>query len=175
MKFSAIPCLLAAGMLASSSLAQEPDTNIEVLAPSTLEAWSQTVSQDIDANIGQEIRKYRMRGQTPTGVASVRFLCSDTGEPTAVELTRRSSNRQLNNVARSAVSGVKTLHPLPLGVGPDQVFVANIVVAADDQEYARHMNSLRSEQPMRPTMARSGTSGASLQPIAVNVAVRAPG
>lgn len=170
MKFSAIPCLIIAGMVASSSIAQEPDANIEVLGPSTLAAWSETVSHDIDRNIAQEMRKYRMRGQTPTGVASVRFLCSDAGQPTAVELTNRSTNRQLNNVARSAVSGIKTLHPLPLGVSAGQVFVANIVVAADEAEYTRHMATLRNQQQKAPAMAGSG-----LPPIAVNVAVRAPG
>lgn len=170
MKFTAIPCLLLAGLVASSSIAQEPHDNIEVLGSSTVNSWSQAVSRDIDRNIGQEIRKYRMRGQVPTGVASVRFLCSETGEPTAVELTRKSSNRQLNNVARNAVSGIKTLHPLPQGVSNDQVFVANIVVAADEKQYARHMATLRSEQQTQPTMA-----GSSLQPIAVNVAVHAPG
>jgi len=170
MKFTVIPCLIVAATLASSSIAEEPNANIEVLAPSTVGAWSKTVSRDIDQNIGQEIRKYRMTGPSPTGVASVRFLCSETGEPTAVELTRRSTNRQLNNIAKSAVAGIKTLHPLPLGVGADQVFVANIVVASDDSEHARHMTALRNEQQNQPTMA-----GRNLQPIALSVAVRAPG
>ena len=174
MKFAAIPCLLIAGMVASSSIARQPDDNIEVLGSSTVHAWTQNVSRDIDENIGQEIRKYRMHGQTPTGVASVRFLCSETGEPTSVELMRRSPNRQLNDVARSAVSGIKTLHPLPQGVGNDQVFVANIVVATNEADYARYMNTLRDDQQGKPTMAQSGT-GSGLQPIAVNVAVRAPG
>lgn len=169
MKFMVIPCLILAGTLASSSVAKEPHTGIEVTAPATLAAWTNMVGGNLDRNLDHEMRQSMVAGAIPTGMASVRFRCSDSGQPTAVELTRKSSNRRLNNIAREVVAGIKTLHPLPLGVTADQVFVANVVVASDQKQYDRNMAILRDEA------RRTNAAGMTPQAIAFNVSANSPG
>lgn len=170
MKFTAIPCLIVAAALAGPSIAEEPDTGIEVTAPASVAAWSQAVSRELDRNIDKRLPSYSMKGGTPHGLASVRFRCSESGEPTAIELTRKSSDRRLNALARNVVADIKTLHPLPLGVTADQLFVANVLVASDQEEYDRHMATLRNEMRSRPNMA-----GKAPQPIALNAGVSPSG
>ena len=163
MKFFALPCLIVAAAAATSSVAREAGDDIQVSAPSTVAVWSQTVTRELDREIGDKINSYSMHGTTPTGVATVRFLASETGEPTAMELVRKSPNSRLNSLARSAVSDL-TLNPLPVGIEKGQVYIANIVVASDDAEYARHMATLRDDAQKRAKMA-----GRRSQPIAFNV------
>lgn len=169
MKFFAIPCLIAAGLLTGPAIAEQPDTDIEVSAPTSVAAWSDSIGDQLDRSIGNKISSYSLGpAGTPTGLASVRFHNSQTGEPTAIELIRRSGNSRLNSMAKSVVADIKTLHPLPAGVGPDQVFVANILVAADQQAYDRDMATLRDEAQRHNRMA----AGAA-RPIAINVSANA--
>lgn len=170
MKFMVIPCLILAGTLASSAIAEQPGQDIEVTGAATVDAWTKVVSRNLDKQLNNEIDQAMITGSIPTGLATVRFNCSDTGKPTAIELTRRSGDLRMNNLAKEAVAGIKTLHPLPVGVAPDQVFIANILVASDAKEQERYMAKLRDEGQRQSTMA-----GASARPIAFNVTAKAPG
>lgn len=169
MKFSAIPCLIAAGLITGPAIAGQSGNDIEVSAPTSVAVWSQSIGDQLDDNIENKISSYSMgTGGTPTGLASVRFRCSETGEPTAVELIRRSGDYRLNSMAKSVVADIKTLHPLPAGVGPDQVFVANILIASDQKDYDRKMAMLSNEARQQSRMA-AGSS----RPIAFNVSANA--
>jgi periplasmic protein TonB len=170
MKFIALTGLLLAGTLASSSLAGEPDKGIEVTGPTSVATWSQAVSRNLDYNLDNEIQRSMMKGSIPTGSASVRFRCSENGEPTAIEVMDKSGDWRMKSIAKGAVADIKTLHPLPAGLSADQVFVANIVVATGEEDQARYMADLRDKAQSRTSMA-----GSSLQPIAFNVSIRAPG
>jgi hypothetical protein len=170
MKFMAIPCLILAGALTSSALAEQPGPDIEVTGAASVDAWRKAVSRDLDKNLDNEIDQAMITGSIPTGLATVQFHCSENGKPTAIELTRRSGDLRMNNMAKEAVGGIKTLHPLPAGVAADQVFVANILVASDVKEQQRYMATLRDEGKRQSAMA-SGSA----RPIAFNVSVNAPG
>lgn len=164
MKFFAIPCIIVAGLLAGPTIAEQPDTDIEVSAPTSVAAWRDNLARNLDYNLDHEMRRSVMTGSMPTGLASVRFTCSDTGKPEGIKLTRKSGNRRLNAMAKEVVADIKTLHPLPAGIGADQVFVANIAVEIDDKALDRDLATLRDDAQRRNRMA----AGAAL-PIAFNV------
>ena len=169
MKFFVISCFIASAVLAGSAAAEQPGPDIEVSAPTSVAAWSESIGNELDDNIASKISSYSMgTGGAPIGLASVRFRCSETGKPTEIELIRRSGDYRLNSMAKSVVADVKTLHPLPAGVGPDQVFVANILVASDQQDYDQKLAMLRDETRRQTRMA-AGTH----HPIAFNVSANA--
>lgn len=156
MKFLAISSIIMAGLVAGPIAAKQPGNDIEVSAPSSVAAWSESLAQDIDRNIDHQLEIFGMRGDVPTGLASVRFTCSETGEPANIELIRRSGDQRMNSLAKSVVGDIKSLHPLPSGVGEGQVFVANVLVAADQKAYDRDMAKLRDEAQRQNRVAMNG-------------------
>jgi hypothetical protein len=61
-----------------------------------------------------------------------------------VKLLHRSGDVRLDRAAISAIQRIKTLHPLPAGIGTAQLFQANIVFAYDERDLARNATAFRS-------------------------------
>jgi hypothetical protein len=167
MKFFAIPCFIAAGLLAGPAIAGQPGNDIEVSAPTSVAAWRDTLARNLDYNLDNEIRQSTMTGSVPTGMASIRFTSGENGKPEGIEFTRKAGDRRLNSMAKDVVEEM-TLYPLPAGMDGAQVFIANIVVASDDKSLDRDLAALRDEAQRQNRMA----AGAA-RPIAFNVSASA--
>lgn len=80
------------------------------------------------------------------GVVTVKFMCSDTGAPSHVALLKSSGSSRLDAAAIRGVSRIKTLHPLPTGLGPSQHYAATILFATDQGSYVRQIRQLENRQ-----------------------------
>lgn len=153
MKFYALPSAIVVGLLTVPVIAGQPGRDIEVSAPTSVAAWRDNLARNLDYNLDNEIRQSTMTGSVPTGMASVRFTSGENGKPEGIELTRKAGDRRLNAMAKEAVAHIETLHPLPAGMDAGQVFVANIVVATDDDTFDRDLATLRAETQRQNRMA----------------------
>lgn len=121
-------------LIAPLSLAEArtADQEITVTAPSMTElrAWTARTGKAIN-----EQMRYPARlgiAPDPEGLVDVTFMCSEDGTPTKVALARSSGSSKLDRAGIRAVERVKSLHPLPAGIGPDQVYRAKLMFAVDD-------------------------------------------
>lgn len=160
--------LAVTGLMAAAAPAKRSEKNIVVKAPVTLVEWSSGVSKQLDG-----ILRYPNPGvgqMPPSGLASVRFQCSEDGRPAAVTLSRKSGSRDLDREALRVVSHLKTLHPLPPGIRHDQLYVANILFATSMESYHRQLAALQKE-----AAEHNAWFGAPDKVIAINVGSRAKG
>ena len=107
-----------------------PDITVTAPAASEISAWSARVGNAID----REMRYPRLLGLSNSheGTVDVTFRCSEDGTPTDVSLARKSGSRLLDRAGLKAVQRVGSLHPLPNGVGHDQVYRARMLFAIDE-------------------------------------------
>lgn len=135
-------------LTAAPAFARHKDKSIVVQAEQTpLELWSSDVTRQLE-------RKLRypkpMGGELPaTGIAAVRFQCSPDGRPAGLVLSRKSGTHALDREAMRAIGAIKTLHPMPAGLRPDQRFEANILFAASMADYDQQIDRLRHEAARR--------------------------
>ncbi|WNO54644.1 energy transducer TonB family protein [Stakelama saccharophila] len=106
-----------------------PRQSVLVTAPQPigLTQWDRIVQRRLSAKIRYPRILLNMPGRT--GIARVKFNCSESGRPVNVALSEGSGNRMLDNAALSAVRRIDTLHPLPAGLPTDQRFEAIILFA----------------------------------------------
>lgn len=110
----------------------------------TLAGWSATLSRSLGAAMRYP---HFFSNEVPAdGTARVRFVCSPSGVPAGLELVRSSGNVRIDGAALAALRRIKTMHPLPLGVSPDQHYVAAIVFAASQESLDRQLRAIRKEQ-----------------------------
>jgi protein TonB len=162
MKYAMIAALAALPFLPTGSFAQD---NITVQGRQTaLSQWVGDVARRLEDNLSYP--HMLLRAHAPSGIASVNFVCSDEGKPTAVTLSRRSGSVLLDRAAMRAVSRMKSLHPLPASIAPGQQFKANVIFAENEDMLTRYQETLRRE------MSRERTSGTA---VAINIISHAPG
>lgn len=151
---------VAAAISAPAPVAAKQNNNlIAIVAAPSVEEWSETVSARLLRN-AQQVPSNRR------GVALVRFRCSDEGRPTAVEMYQGSGNRRLDRLAMQAVTNLRGMHPLPAGIGKEQVYEAAIIVAPTQYQLDREIK--------RMALARS-TGGSDPAVFALTVAGGARG
>lgn len=118
-------------------------TSTQVASTPTLAAWSQRVMRDLDRQQKDPIDN---RSQVmPTGIAAVKFGCSDSGAPTSVELYKSSGDRRLDRATVRAISKIATLHPLPHGLGHDQQYIVRVLFANSGQSADRLTRKMQEE------------------------------
>ena len=142
--------LATVAFLATPALSQPDSTHpILITAPSrpTVAVWSQKIVQQLDRHLVYP----RAIGSAdyPEGTVSVRFSCGDDGKPASVVLFRGSGNRLIDRAAVRAIAQIDTLHPMPVAIGHDSTFQANIILAADEQSMARQQAALRRHEAQR--------------------------
>ena len=112
--------------------AKQSPPEITVVAPvnGEVRAWSTRIGQEIN----QTMRYPRAlgSGQRQEGIVDVTFRCSEDGRPSEVALVNSSGSRKLDRAGLSAITTLRSLHPLPAGVGHDQVYRAQMLFAVDD-------------------------------------------
>lgn len=129
---------------ANSQLAH--DAVVVTGKPVTFSHGSTLVTQRIEDGLHYP----RMMGHgMPSGTVSVKFGCSDSGQPSAVTLLRRSGNGDLDHAAMRAISHIKTLQPMPVSFRNGQTFIANILFASSFEDYDRQLATLRSDAQKR--------------------------
>ena len=137
-----------AAFAAGASLVMLPSTvnagppSAVVSAP-TLAAWSQRVFKDLDRQLRVPIDN---RSQVmPTGIAAVKFGCSDNGAPSAVKLYKSSGDRRLDRATMRAVRKIATLHPLPSRLGHDQQYIVRVLFADSGRSAEREIKKMQEE------------------------------
>ena len=135
MRLIALAAIAAAIGVPTSSAANQDHTIVVGNAP-TVAQWSNTIGSKLERNLS------RMPA-TPEGMVSVRFRCSEEGRPTAIKMWQTSDSARLDDVARRTVANLKSMHPLPQGIGEDQVYEATIIVAATQYDLDRQIKQLQ--------------------------------
>lgn len=150
-------CLIAASTLPGTATASpkqdgakqdgQSRTIVVQASPVTLKQWSKTISNRLEDGIRYPAPMWAT--DIDSGIVTVRFQCGEDGRPTALTLNRKSGSGALNRAAMRAVSHIKTLHPLPAGLKPTQVYEAHILFARSEEEYRRQIVMLRKEAERR--------------------------
>jgi TonB family protein len=167
MKASLIIAIAVASLTIGTTQARQKDEELIVTGrPLTLTQWTQHLSTQLEN--GLRYPRPMLGSEPPVGLVTVRFRCSDTGKPTSIELSRKSRSRLLDAAALRAVSSIKTLHPMPGNLRPEQQYEANILFATSPSEYSRQLAI------MNKAASRRNTSlGLDEQVIAINGSPRA--
>ncbi|MBR0553817.1 energy transducer TonB family protein [Stakelama marina] len=129
---------------------QNPE--FDVTAPTlTIERWSKGITRKLNRNLDYPVRFHQAGGfhQPSEGVVRVNFRCTETGAPTAITLAKSSGHRELDRAAMAAVQRIKTLHPLPAGIGAGQRYQALLLFALDQQSHDRQLAKLQQEADRR--------------------------
>jgi TonB family protein len=155
---------LAAGLIfaafPTTSMAQADSAAI--VAPPTLTAWSKKVFSDLNQRL--RVRDAMGPTQTQTGIAAVKFNCSETGAPAGVSLYKSSGNRELDQATVRAVRQIVSLHPLPRGLGHDQQYIVRVLFANTDESARRQIAAMQREATERNAWyAKNETSTAALE------------
>lgn len=132
---------LSLGLLPIEVGAQSSSIVTAEAPPPTLAAWSERVFRDIDKRL--RVREGLGANRTPSGIAAVKFNCSETGAPADVGLYKSSGFRELDRATLSAVRKVVTLHPLPAGLSHDQVFVVRVLFSNPGEAAERQIAMMR--------------------------------
>ena len=96
----------------------------------TVARWSAAISRELDDSL---VYPRAMHGrELPEGTAWVDFTCSESGQPAGMKIAQRSGSPMLDRAALAAVPRIKTMHPLPAGIGHDQRYRAVIMFALSE-------------------------------------------
>lgn len=144
--------IAAAMLLAGATDAKQSNQQIVVTGKQvTPLQWSSTVTRELNRNLRYP-RPINGR-MADTGLVKVKFECSEAGLPDAVALSRPSGVRSLDKAALRAVSGIKSLHPMPDAFRPDQRFEAHIFFASSEADLERQIARNRREDAARSRTA----------------------
>lgn len=159
---SALVCLAIISTVPSAVAANAKHDIVAVAPIPSVQQWAATVSHRLDGALRYP---YVFREPAPSGGVSVIFRCSDDGKPSTIQVVRSSGHARLDRAAVAGLQRIKTMHPLPLGIGHDQLFQANIVFATDEPTLVREAAALRSAS------RRSSTAVAANEPAPLVIAV----
>lgn len=106
-----------------------------VVQPPTLAHWSAAISRELNATL--RYPRTDPGWVTPEGTAWVDFTCSEAGKPAGMTVAQRSGSTALDRAAMAAVERIKTMHPLPVGIGHDQRYRAVIMFATSKSSLDR--------------------------------------
>ena len=124
----------------------EDSTNIVVTPAASHTQFFESVSRDLDRQLNRPSAVDRhVYGD---GITIVRFTRSG-GKTDDVTIYRASGKRSLDRVAMRAVGRLRSLDNAPAGIGPDQVYQANIIFASDDRTAKKLGEQLAQEEAAR--------------------------
>lgn len=146
---------LALATSVSAALLAEPvfSQNIIVTPEVTHQEFVEKVTRDLDRQLERtDVFGFRPSGE---GISIVRFSRATDGGVSNVKLYRESGKRAFDRISMKAVSRLRSLDTLPAGVGPDQVYQANIIFAEDAWGIEELEQQLTSEEAARRASAPS--------------------
>lgn len=133
MKRSALLAAGAAFLLACPAMAQDDDFLV-VKARPTVQQWAAEISKSLETTMRYPVAIGR---SVPFGAVRVAFSCSEAGLPVDVTVVQGSRFRSIDAAAVRAISKLKSMHPLPAGIGPAQAYQADLFFARDENELRR--------------------------------------
>lgn len=146
---------LALATAVSAALLAEPvfSQNIVVTPEVTHQEFVEKVSRDLDRQLDRtDVFGFQPNGE---GISIVRFTRASDGSVSNVKLYRKSGKRAFDQISMKAVSRLRSLDALPSGVGPDQVYQANIIFAEDSWGVRDLEQKLAGEEAARRASAPS--------------------
>ena len=148
-------CAACAGVVLAAIPAAGATQGEVVVRPDavSMKNWSGRVSRDLERNLAYP--RMGPAGFDPEGVVRVDFRCSEDGRPTDATVARRSGQRRLDLAALRAVARIRTMHPLPAGIGPDQRYAAVVVFARTEESRDRELAAFGEET----RLAQAGPGG----------------
>lgn len=135
--------IASAVFLATPALSQ----NIIVQPGPERAAFVAKVSQDLDRQL-ENVVTFRHMDQGE-GIAIVRFESDAAGEPTNLQVYRKSGSYARDRQAVRAVKGLSGLSAIPGGLARNQVFQANIIFADDRRSHGQLADTLAKEEAKR--------------------------
>lgn len=117
-------------MLANPILARDSDAVDPEIA-----RWSDRIGRYLDGRLEHQAR----RVGDASGVATVKFNCTEDGRAANAVLLTSSGNRRIDEAAIRAVRSVRSYHPLPSGLGHGQPIVAWLSYDTDRARYQRRL------------------------------------
>ncbi len=148
-----------------TSIVAQPSDREDIVV-SSIDRFIDEVARDLDRNLNRSPRV--LHAPQGVGLVQVQFECDQNGQPANVTFYRKSDDPRANRLAREAVSKIKSLHPLPAGVEKNQVFMANIILADTNLQFAE-----LSDQLKRSEAERIAASAGKPKVFAINL-VRSP-
>lgn len=144
----------------TTSMAQGDSSTI--VAPPTLTVWSKKVFTDLNQRL--RVREPMGPWRPRTGIAAVKFNCSETGAPAGVSLHKSSGNRELDQATVRAVRQIVSLHPLPKGLGHDQQYIVRVLFSESGDSARRQIAAMqRDATQANAWYAKNETSTAALE------------
>lgn len=138
--------LAGAALVATPWVARAQQEIVVQPEAESVQRWSTRISRALDQNLVYPRPDFgRWYSE---GVVKVSFRCSEDGKPSHVAVSQGSGARRLDVAALRAVNGIKTLHPLPTGIGHDQRYAAMIVFATSEESRDRKLRALAKEAGM---------------------------
>lgn len=127
--------------------------DIIVSSARPIDRFVDDVSRDLDRQLKRHTVAYPRFAEP--GLTQVFFECGPDGKPAKIRLGRKSGVFS-GATARRAVANLRSLHPLPQGVPHDQIFLANVIVAADREQFEELSEELRQLEEKRLASERGG-------------------
>ena len=157
---------LALATTVSAALLAEPvlSQNIVVTPDVSHQEFVEKVTRDLD----RQLDRTNDFGYQPSGegIVIVRFTRANDGSVSDVRLYRKSGKRAFDRISLKAVSRLRSLVSLPAGLGPDQIYQANIIFAEDgwgiyqlEQQLAADEKARRASSPLERKVFAFGSAG----------------
>ena len=112
--------------------------------------------EDVAYDINRELNRPQLRPaySEGSGVSQVLFECGPDGKPVNLKMYHKAGSPAVDRAARRAVSKIRSLHPLPQGVGQDQLYLANIIIAENQSQYDDLAKELNQREARRIAAAK---------------------
>ncbi|WP_379923135.1 hypothetical protein [Erythrobacter sp. R86502] len=136
----------ATSLVFSATVIHAQQGGIVVSSGRSVDDFVNDVSRDLDRQLKRiAITSSRQHGN---GVAQVLFECGPDGKPINVRMYKKSGF-WTSLEARSVVSKIRSLHPLPQGITHDQLYLANIIIADSPREFQKLSEKLEQLEKQR--------------------------
>ena len=132
---SSVACAVVLALLRTMTPAPVAAQSEIVVQLPTLARWSATISRELNRTL--RYPRTDSGRVTPEGAAWVEFTCSEVGKPAGITVAHRSGSTALDRAAVAAVERIRTMHPLPVGIGHDQRYRAVIMFATSGSSLER--------------------------------------
>lgn len=133
-------------LLASQSLAKEPEGLTVRAGLPTMTGWVDRVTGELSSNI--RFPAAVATNEPKTGFVSVRFECGPDGKPTNLTIIH-PADRRLDAQAMRAVGTLRSLRPLPDGIDAGRMMQANVIFADSAEDLQRQSRLLQKAEAER--------------------------
>lgn len=146
-----LACLAGVVLCAPSPLFAKND--VVVAATPSVAQWTKAVTRSLESHI--RYPAYYWLNPRREGAVRVSFSCSEDGKPAHLVLVKSSGMQAFDRAALSAVSRIKTLHPLPATFRHDQRYGAIVIFAESEASRDRLLARINKDRRVAATSTGS--------------------